>query len=76
MHTELEEFSRCWEHQTGGAIALMRALPVDQYDFRPDAGGLQEVAFFSWFFGNPSLGIYGGDSNNGTFPTDAGPPCQ
>jgi hypothetical protein len=38
MHTELEEFSRCWEHQTEGTIALMRALPLDQYDFRPDAG--------------------------------------
>jgi len=37
---------------------------------------LQELAFFSWFFGNPSLGIHGWDSNNGTFLTDAGPPCQ
>jgi len=37
---------------------------------------LQELAFFSWFFGNPSLGIHGWDSNNGTFLTDAGPPCK
>jgi hypothetical protein len=37
---------------------------------------LQELAFFSWFFGNPSLGIHGWDSNNGTFLTDAGSPCQ
>jgi hypothetical protein len=37
---------------------------------------LQELAFFSWFFGNPSLGIHGWDSDNGTFLTDAGPPCQ
>jgi hypothetical protein len=37
---------------------------------------LQELAFFSWFFGNPSLGVHGWDSNNGTFLTDAGPPCQ
>src|SRR3984893_6862960 len=37
---------------------------------------LQELAFFSWFFGNPSLGIHGWDSNNGTFLTDAGPVCQ
>jgi hypothetical protein len=37
---------------------------------------LQELAFFSWFFGNPSLGIHQWDSNNGTFLTDAGPPCQ
>ncbi len=37
---------------------------------------LQELAFFSWFFGNPSLGIHGWDSNNGTFLTDAGPVCK
>jgi hypothetical protein len=37
---------------------------------------LQELAFFSWFFGNPSLAIHGWDSNNGTFLTDAGPVCQ
>jgi hypothetical protein len=37
---------------------------------------LQELAFFSWFFGNPSLGIHGWDSDDGTFLTDAGPPCQ
>lgn len=37
---------------------------------------LQELAFFSWFFGNPSVGIHGWDSNNGTFLTDAGPVCM
>ena len=37
---------------------------------------LQELAFFSWFFGAPSKGIHGWFSNNATFQTDAGPPCQ
>jgi hypothetical protein len=37
---------------------------------------LQELAFFSWFFGAPSIGIHGWFSNNGTFLTDAGPVCQ
>lgn len=37
---------------------------------------LQELAFFSWFFGAPSVGINGWFSDNGTFLTDAGPPCQ
>jgi len=37
---------------------------------------LQELAFFSWFFGNPSLGVHGWDSDNGTFLTDAGAPCH
>jgi hypothetical protein len=36
---------------------------------------LQELAFFSWFFGAPSIGINGWYSNNGTFTTDAGPNC-
>jgi hypothetical protein len=37
---------------------------------------LQELAFFSWFFGDPSIAVHGWDSNNGTFLTDAGPPCK
>jgi hypothetical protein len=36
---------------------------------------LQELAFYSWFFGAPSVGANGWYSNNGTFLTDAGPPC-
>jgi hypothetical protein len=36
---------------------------------------LQELAFFSWFFGAPSIGVNGWFSNNNTFKTDAGPPC-
>jgi hypothetical protein len=37
---------------------------------------LQELAFFSWFFGAPSLGIHGWFSDDATFLTDAGPPCM
>jgi hypothetical protein len=37
---------------------------------------VQELAFFSWFFGSPSIGANGWFSNNGTFLTDAGPVCQ
>ena len=36
---------------------------------------LQELAFFSWFFGSPSIGVNGWFSDNNTFKTDAGPPC-
>ena len=36
---------------------------------------LQELAFFSWFFGAPSIGVNGWYSNNGTFLSDAGPLC-
>jgi len=37
---------------------------------------LQELAFFSWFYGAPSIAANGWFSNNNTFTTDAGPPCQ
>jgi hypothetical protein len=36
---------------------------------------LQELAFFSWFFENKSVGVHGWFSNNATFLTSAGPPC-
>lgn len=36
---------------------------------------LQELAFFSWFYGAPSIGIHHWFSNDGTFLQDAGPPC-
>ena len=36
---------------------------------------LQELAFFSWFFGGQSLGVNGWYSSNGTFTSDAGPVC-
>ena len=37
---------------------------------------MQELAFFSWFYGAPSIGIHGWFSNNDTFTHDAGPVCQ
>ena len=36
---------------------------------------LQELAFFSWFYGAPSIAANGMFSDNGTFTTDAGPVC-
>jgi hypothetical protein len=37
---------------------------------------LQELAFFSWFYGAPSIAVNGWYSDNNTFTTDAGPPCM
>ncbi len=37
---------------------------------------LQELAFFSWFYGNTSLGVDGDFSDNDTFTSDAGPICE
>ena len=39
------------------------------------AYNLQELAFFSWFYGAPSIGVNGWFSNNNTFKSDAGPVC-
>lgn len=36
---------------------------------------LQELAFFSWFYGASSIGVNGWFSDNCTFTTDAGAPC-
>jgi uncharacterized damage-inducible protein DinB len=44
---ELREFSRQWEHETEGTMALLNALPRDQYDFRPDAGG-RSIGELAW----------------------------
>jgi hypothetical protein len=37
---------------------------------------LQELAFFSWFFGHPSIGVDGVFSDNATFTSDAGSICS
>jgi len=45
--TELETFCRIWHTEAQRTIALLEALPVDQYDFRPDPKGrsLGELAW-------------------------------
>lgn len=47
MRNDIQEFLTQWELETDGTLALMRSLPEDQYDFRPDAGGrsLGELAW-------------------------------
>ncbi len=47
MRSELQDFLAAWERETNGTLALFRALPADQYDFRPDGGGrsLGELAW-------------------------------
>jgi hypothetical protein len=37
---------------------------------------LQELVFFSWFFGAPSIAVNGWFTDNNTFTSDAGPPCM
>jgi uncharacterized damage-inducible protein DinB len=44
---EVTRFLNVWEQETQKTIGLLKCLPHDQYDFRPDAGGrsLGELAW-------------------------------
>jgi uncharacterized damage-inducible protein DinB len=44
---ELDRFMQSWEREAQSTVKLLRALPADQYDFRPDPGGrsLGELAW-------------------------------
>ena len=44
---ELDRFRAVWDMEAGLTTKLLAALPTDQYDFRPDAGGrsLGEMAW-------------------------------
>jgi uncharacterized damage-inducible protein DinB len=44
---ELNRFFATWDYETQGTVKLLRALPKDKYDFRPDADGrsLGELAW-------------------------------
>jgi uncharacterized damage-inducible protein DinB len=72
MTTELQEFSKQWERETQGTLALMDALPRDQYDYRPDAGG-RSIGELAWHLAEVdayvSLGI-----ERGSFAFDVKPP--
>ena len=60
--------------EVGDPLSGTLAPPI----FNPANGftyHMQELAFFSWFYGTPSFGVNGWFSNNGTFLTDAGPVC-
>jgi len=56
--------------------------PLSGTDVAPVRGAngftyhLQELAFFSWFYGAPSVAVNDWFSDNNTFKTDAGPVCQ
>jgi uncharacterized damage-inducible protein DinB len=72
MATDLQEFSRHWERETDGTLALIEALPPDRYDFRPDAGG-RSLGELAWHLAEVdayvSLGI-----ERGEFRFDVKPP--
>jgi uncharacterized damage-inducible protein DinB len=45
--TEIESFRSTWDHEAERTLRLLEALPVDQYDFRPDPGG-RSIGELAW----------------------------
>ena len=47
MADEVRTFLEVWDEEAKKSVAMLRALPTGQYDFRPDAGGrsLGELAW-------------------------------
>ena len=39
MRDELKEFLIEWDHETDGTLLLLRSLPSDKFDWRPDEAG-------------------------------------
>jgi uncharacterized damage-inducible protein DinB len=71
MSLELREFSRQWERETEGTLALLQGLPAGHYDFRPDAGG-RSIGELAWHLAEVeayvSLGIVQGAFNFSSKP--------
>jgi len=47
MSNEVQTFLNVWDDEAAKTVAMLKALPEGQYDFRPDAGGrsLGELAW-------------------------------
>lgn len=61
-------------YETGDVLAGFFMPPVvgrNGYTYT-----VQELAYFSWFYGGPSFAAGGAYSNNNTLTTDAGPACS
>jgi uncharacterized damage-inducible protein DinB len=46
-NNDLQRFLYEWERETAGTLALLRALPADRYDFRPDPEG-RSIGELAW----------------------------
>lgn len=71
MSTEIQQFNAAWESVTKGTLALLEALPRDQYDFRPDAAG-RSLGELAWHLAEVdayvTLGIERGEFSLGVKP--------
>lgn len=69
--TEFERFLALWDAEAEKTAHLLRALPADQYDFRPDPGG-RSIGEMAWHLAEGdaynSLGIDNGGFDPGMKP--------
>ena len=69
--SELNRFMETWEREAKKTTALLRTLPADKYDFRPDAGG-RSLGELAWHLaegdGYMTFGIEQGAFNPGARP--------
>src|SRR5215510_8290400 len=68
---ELEIFLNAWDREAASTVKVLNALPVTQYDFRPDAGG-RSLGELAWHLAEGdayiSYGIERGQFAIGTRP--------
>jgi uncharacterized damage-inducible protein DinB len=68
---ELDQFLAAWDREAASTAKLLRALPVTQYDFRPDAGG-RSLGELAWHLAEGdaymSCGIEAGKFDMGAKP--------
>src|SRR5688572_3096421 len=69
---ELEMFLSAWDREAENTVKLLRALPVSQYDFRPDAGG-RSLGELAWHLAEGDAYMSYGIENGG-FSMDMKPP--
>lgn len=76
---ELSRFLTVWEQETAKTVGLLKCLPRDQYDFRPDAGG-RSLGELAWHLAESDAyithGIEGGEFDFGTKPAGIERPKQ
>jgi uncharacterized damage-inducible protein DinB len=69
---EFERFLKEWEREAESTVKVLRALPPDQYDFRPDAEG-RSLGELAWHLAEGDAYISLGVAN-GQFAMNVKPP--
>src|SRR5260370_4314804 len=70
---ELQTFLNIWDAEARKTVALLRALPAGQYDFRPDTGG-RSVGELAWHLAELD-GYVGYGIEKGAFSSSENPPA-